>query len=298
MAGINQAGEREIKILSITFWGAVLNVSLVVIKISVGLLIRSYALLADGVHSLSDLATDFVVLVGARISNKPADATHPYGHRRFETISSLLIGTALLAVGFGFIWSASEMIFHHKTSYPGVAVLIVAVISVVSKEKLFALTIKVSRITASTSLYANAWHHRSDAFSSIAVLIGGIAGLFGWGHADHMAAIVVGVMIVGVAGKILYEGLIELSEHAADGESIKTIERVISEQKGVASFHALRTRKLGGELFLDVHVLVNPKISVAESHQISIEIENKIKGKLLRPVNILVHIEPAANPDH
>jgi len=154
------------------------------------------------------------------------------------------------------------------------------------------MTRKVSRETQSTVLYANAWHHRSDSLSSFAVLIGGVASLLGWGHADQVATIVVGFMIIGVAGKILFDALIELSEHSADGESIQKIEMVLSEQADISSWHALRTRKLGSELFIDVHVLVNPALSVQKSHDISMKIEGKIKKELSRPSNILVHIEP------
>ena len=166
---------REKKIRSITLWGALLNVVLLIIKIISGLLIRSSALIADGVHSLTDLATDLVILLGARLSNRPADETHPYGHRKFDTIASQLIAFILIAVGFGFVISAGTAIFRQEVNYPGFLMLAVATISVVSKEIIFHITRKISRITQSAALYANAWHHRSDSFSSMAVLIGGAA---------------------------------------------------------------------------------------------------------------------------
>jgi len=141
-------------------------------------------------------------------------------------------------------------------------------------------------------LYANAWHHRSDSLSSVAVLIGGIISLLGWGHADQLATIMVGFMIMGIACKILFEGVMELAEHSADKESIQKIEKVLTEEKGISSWHALRTRKLGGELCIDVHVLVDSTLSVLEGHDISVELEKKIKSVLSNPLNILVHIEP------
>ncbi|MEE9389817.1 MAG: cation diffusion facilitator family transporter [Candidatus Aminicenantaceae bacterium] len=287
--------ERQKKIRSITLWGALLNIFLMILKIFSGILIRSSALIADGIHSFSDLATDIVVLIGTRLSHRPPDETHPYGHGKMETIASQLIALTLVVLGVGLIWSAGTSIYRHEQNYPGFMVLIVAVVSVISKEIIFFMTRKISRLTGSVILYANAWHHRSDSLSSVAVLIGGIVSLFGWGYADQTATIVVGFMIMGVAGKIFFEGLVELSEHSADSESIQRIERVLSEEKEVSSWHALRTRKLGAELFVDVHVLVNPKLSVLESHNISAKIEKEIKQKLSKPVNVLVHIEPNIN---
>ncbi|NIM58376.1 MAG: cation diffusion facilitator family transporter [Candidatus Aminicenantes bacterium] len=284
--------ERQKKIRSITLWGVLLNVILMVLKFVSGILITSSALIADGVHSLSDLATDFVVLIGARLSNRPADKTHPYGHGKLDTIASILIAIVLFAISFGLIWSAGLSIYQRKHNYPGYMILVVAFVSVVSKEILFFITRRISRITQSTVLYANAWHHRSDSLSSFAVLIGGVASLLGWGHADQVATIVVGFMIIGVAGKIFFDGLLELSEHSADSDSIQKIEDVLSIEKDISSWHALRTRKLGAELFIDVHVLVDPALSVQKSHDISMKIEGKIKKELSKPLNILVHIEP------
>ncbi|TET70985.1 MAG: cation transporter [Candidatus Aminicenantes bacterium] len=289
---LQSINERQKKIRSITLWGVLLNIFLVALKLVSGIFIGSSALIADGVHSLSDLATDFVVLIGTRLSSRPPDKAHPYGHGKLDTIASLLIGLVLLVISFGLIWSAGILIFQQKHNYPGYMILIVAFVSVVSKEIIFFITRKVSRITQSTVLYANAWHHRSDSLSSFAVLIGGVVSLFGWGYADQVATIVVGFMIIGVAGKIFFDGLIELSEHSADGESIQKIEMVLSKEADISSWHALRTRKLGSELFIDVHVLVDPALSVQKSHDISMKIEGKIKKELSRPSNILVHIEP------
>lgn len=284
--------DRERKIRSITLWGILVNLFLFSIKIFIGVLVGSSALVADGFHSLSDLATDFVVLAGVRLSSRPPDEAHPYGHKRFETLASQIVGFVLLAVGFGFIWRAGTWIFRGVKSYPGFMVLVVAGISVIAKEIIFYLTRKISRETYSAALYANAWHHRSDSLSSGAVLIGGVASLLGWGHADHMATVVVGLMIMGVAGKILYEGLIEVTEHSADRETIQKIKNILSGEKDVFDWHALRTRKVGGELFVDVHILVDPDISVKQSHEICSKIEDEIQRKLIKPVNVLIHIEP------
>ncbi len=289
----NQSGEeREKAIRSITFWGVAANAFLIIIKLFSGILIRSSALIADSVHSISDLTTDFVVLIGTRLSHKPPDATHPYGHKKFETIASQVIAFILIVISFGLLWSAGASFYYHRQNFPGFMMLIIAVISIVIKEVLFFTTRKISRITGSAALYANAWHHRSDSLSSMAVLIGGVASLLGWGYADQAATIFVALMIMGVAGKIFLEGVVELSEHSADRESIQKLERILTEAKEISEWHALRTRKLGGELFADVHILVDPQISVLKGHRISEQIEEKIKKTLTKPVNVLIHIEP------
>lgn len=288
----NLLKERENRIRSITLWGILANIFLMAVKIFSGVLIRSSALVADGFHSLSDLATDFVVLAGARLSNRPPDEAHPYGHKRFETLATQVVGLILLVVGFGFIWKASAAIFRGEENFPGGIVLVVAGISVVAKEILFYLTRKISRETHSTALYANAWHHRSDSLSSLAVLIGGVASLLGWGYADNVATVVVGLMIIGVAGRILYEGLIEITEHSADKESIEKIGKILSKEQDVLDWHALRTRRVGGELFVDLHLLVDPEISVRDSHVICERVEDRIDKELKKPVNVLIHIEP------
>lgn len=288
----NSLTEREAKIRSITIWGIFVNIFLAAIKIFFGIIVKSSALVADGFHSISDLATDFIVLVSTSLSNRPPDETHPYGHKKFDTIATQVIGLVLLGVGLIFVWNAGTHIYRGEISYPGFMVLVVAAISVFLKEILFVLTRKISRETYSTALYANAWHHRSDSFSSVAVLIGGIASLLGWGHADHVATIAVGLMIMGVAGKILYDGLIELSEHAADKESIRKIKDVLDRESDVFEWHALRTRKVGGELFVDVHLVVDPEISVRESHEICSKVEKKMLEELTKPTNILIHCDP------
>jgi cation diffusion facilitator family transporter len=170
--------------------------------------------------------------------------------------------------------------------------LVVAAVSVVLKEFIFYRTRMISRLTGSAALYANAWHHRSDSLSSLAVVIGGVASLLGWGYADQAATVVVAFMIMAVAGKIFFTGIVELTEHSADRESIKKIEKTLTKEEGIHSWHALRTRKLGGELFADVHVLVDPQLSVQKSREITVRIEEKIRKELSKPVNVLIHIEP------
>ncbi|MBN2245604.1 MAG: cation transporter [Candidatus Aminicenantes bacterium] len=289
---LEKMAEREKQMQSVTLWGGLINIILMLLKFIIGFISGSAALVADGVHSLSDLATDFIVLISSRYSNRPPDATHPFGHKKIETIAAQFIAVILMLVSGILIWSSFKAVIGGEKNFPGVALLIVAGISVIMKEFIFRITRKIAKKTLSASLYANAWHHRSDALSSIAVLLGGAAGLFGWGLADPAAAIVVGFMVLAVSLKIFYQGLVELMEHAADSESIRIIKGVLNKEKRITGWHALRTRKLGGELFLDVHITMDPDLTVKESHAISEEIEEKIQKRLSVPANILIHIEP------
>jgi len=290
---------REKDIRNVTIWGGILNIALMILKIIAGLAVGSSALIADGIHSFSDLGTDFIVLISSRISNRPPDETHPFGHGKFETLATLLISCILGAVGFLFVWSAGLAIYRKDVNYPGFVVLVIASLSILSKEAIFALTRKVARRTHSASLYANAWHHRSDSFSSAAVLLGGAASLFGWGYADSMATVVVGIMIMAVGGKLLYDNLVELTEHAADEKTIEVLRRILSNENEIKGWHALRTRNIGGELFVDVHVIMDADMTVFDSHKISEKIENNIRKKISKPVNVLIHTDPdtRADPD-
>jgi cation diffusion facilitator family transporter len=280
------------KINSITIWGMVINIILAALKILAGSIVKSVALIADGIHSLSDLVTDVAVLVSSKAARRPADTSHPYGHGKIETIGTLIIGLILLIVGGGIGWSAVHSLYHSEKFFPGPTVVIIAFVSVVAKELLFQFTKKLAKQIHSSSLYANAWHHRSDALSSVAVLIGGGLSLFGLGYVDQLAGLVVGMMIIAVAGKILFDGAKELSEHAIDRESIRIIEQTLNNHQEVNLWHKLRTRKIGAELFVDVHIHVDPDLSVFASHKLTKEIEKSIQENLPLPVNILIHVEP------
>jgi len=288
----HQPDLREIQIRRITLWGSFVNIVLSALKIVVGVLIHSSALIVDGVHSLSDLATDVLVLVGVKLAQRPPDRNHPYGHYKIETIFSQLLALLLTGLGIGFIYFSVRTIWLKKPVFPGPLMILIAGISLVAKEILYLRTKKVAKRTHSSALFANAWHHRSDAWSSLSVCIGGIASVLGWGYADQVATIVIGLMIIYVSGKIVYQGLIELIEHSVDEESLQAIEKVLDSETTIAGWHALRSRKSAGEIFLDVHIKVDPHLTVEESHEITQQIEEKIKNKLSRPVNILIHVDP------
>lgn len=283
------AGEQ---IKSITYLGMVVNIILAVIKIVIGFFAASLALVADGVHSLSDLATDVAVLLGLRLGSKAPDQSHPYGHGRAETFSAALIALILILVGGVMVYYATMAIARDEVTTPKIGVLIAAIVSIAAKEWLYKATKKIAIQSHSTALYANAWHHRSDALSSVAVAIGFILLEFGFGHGDQVAAIAVGLMIVWVGIKVIGDSLRELTESAVDSDTVEHIKNIINDNSSIRQWHKLRTRKVGREVFLDFHILVDPDLSIADAHQISEDLEETLDEQINRPVNITVHIEP------
>lgn len=281
---------RQIK--SVTYIGMVLNFVLSVLKVFVGYLAGSLALVADGIHSLSDLLTDVTVLLGVRLGSKEPDRSHPYGHGRAETFAGIIIALILFVVGGAMIYYATIAIAKDKVTSPNLAVLAAAIISIVIKEWLYRITRKIAIDSHSPSLYANAWHHRSDALSSVAVVVGFISLEFDFGHGDQVAAIAVGLMIIWVGARIIGEGLRELTEGAIDRETIEEIERIINSEKSIRHWHKLRTRTVGREVFLDLHILVNPELNISAAHEISETLEKTLDEQIIRPINITIHIEP------
>lgn len=285
-----QIAGRQIR--SITYTGMLVNFALSVIKVSVGYPSGSLALVADGIHSLSDLITDIVVLLGEKLSSKKPDRSHPYGHGRAETFAGIAIAFILIFVGGTMIYYATIAIAKDEVTAPHAAVLVVGIISIVSKEWLYKVTRRTAVKSHSPSLYANAWHHRSDAFSSVAVVIGYILLQFGFGHGDQVAAITVGTLIIWVGVKIIGDAFRELTESAIDTETIKHIERIINSDPDIRHWHKLRARTVGREVFLDLHILVDPELNVASAHQISDNLEKNLDEQITRPINITIHIEP------
>ena len=280
------------QIKSITYLGMVVNITLAVIKIVIGFFAASLALVADGIHSLSDLATDVAVLLGLRLGSKAPDQSHPYGHGRAETFSAVVVALVLILVGGVMIYYATMAIARDEVTSPKIGVLIAAIVSIAAKEWLYRATKKIAIKSHSTALYANAWHHRSDALSSVAVAIGFISLEFGFGHGDQVAAIAVGLMIIWVGFKVIGDSLHELTESAVDQGTIERIEGIINANNQIHHWHKLRTRTVGREVFLDLHILVDPDLSIADAHQIAENLEETLDEQINRPVNITVHIEP------
>jgi cation diffusion facilitator family transporter len=276
----------------ITLIGIAWNVLLLGIKLFVGFVSGSAGLIADGIHSGSDMATDLAVLGGMHLGRRAADADHPYGHGRFETLAGGAVAGALLLVGAFIAWEGIVALYRGIDSFPGPMVIGVALLSIGVKEWMYRATARVARQLKSTALHANAWHHRSDALSSIAVLAGGVGGLIGWGHADQLASIVVGLMVIGAGGKTLVSVLHELTEGGLDKGEIQQIQKAIANVQGTRSWHHLRSRRVGRETFVELHVLVDPALSVVGGHHIASGIEDAIHGIYSQPVNVIVHVEP------
>jgi len=276
----------------VTLLGAGGNVVLLVAKLVVGFLTGSAGLVADGVHSASDMATDLAVLGGMHLARRKPDAEHPYGHGRYETLAGGLVAAVLIFVGLLLAWEAAGDLRAGVSRFPGAPVIGIAFASILVKEWLYWRTIRVARAVHSAALHANAWHHRSDALSSIAVLLGGIGGLLGWGQADSLAGLVVGLMVAVAGGRTLIRVLHELTEGGVSASEEETLETAIGGVAGVRDWHRLRTRRVGRETFVDLHVLVDPSLSLVDAHTISTQVEEAIRRTWKRPVNVTVHVEP------
>jgi cation diffusion facilitator family transporter len=280
------------KIKSITYLGMAINLALTVLKVIIGVLVGSLALVADGIHSLSDLATDAAVLLGLRLASKAPDQSHPYGHGRAETFSAGLVALVLIFVGGAMIYYATIAIARDETTAPRISVLAVAIVSIAAKEWLYRITQKIAIQFHSPALYANAWHHRSDAFSSVAVAVGFVALALGFGHGDQVAAIAVGLMIIWVGVRVIGDTLRELTEAAVDSDTNERIKHIINSDSSIRQWHQLRTRMVGREIFLDLHILVDPDLNVTAAHQIAERLEKTLDDQIARPINIIVHVEP------
>ncbi|MBN2511897.1 MAG: cation transporter [Sedimentisphaerales bacterium] len=290
-----EAANAQIRRVTIT--GMCINITLMLFKIIVGFLVGSLSLIADGVHSLSDFATDIAILVGVHFSAKKPDEKHPFGHGRAETFSGAFVASVLIGVGGLLIYEGAVGIaemHHHDGEKVQISWLVIwiALLSVGLKEYLYHITRTVARQTNSAATYANAWHHRSDAFSSVAVLIGAVAVKFGYPHGDQLGAIAVGLMIVMVGIKIISECISEFAEGAVDAATLRQIQSVINSHQDIRQWHQLRTRSVGREVFLDVHILVDPSLNITQAHEIAESLETALIEQLTRPVNVMVHVEP------
>ncbi len=284
---------RYAEIRWVTLVGSALDLALGVFKIGVGYVANSQALIADGVHSLSDLATDFMVLFAAKHGSKDADEAHPYGHGRFETLATVALGIALIVVAGGIAWDAIERLFHpEELSQPGIWALVIAGVSVVSKEWIYHYTMHLARKLKSNMLRANAWHSRSDAVSSIVVMIGVGGTMAGLDYLDAVAAVIVGAMVAKIGWDLVWESLHELVDTALDPERVELIRQEVMSVGGVRELHMLRTRQMGGEALVDVHVIVDPKLSVSEGHYIGEKVRRRLIEEVDEVSDVMVHVDP------
>lgn len=290
---------REQEIYRITLWGSVVNVLLTVLKFAAGVLGASAAMIADAVHSLSDLLTDFVVLLFVKISSRPADSDHPYGHGKYETLATTIVAVALLAAGGVLLAEGVEKIIAalrgEELVLPGKIALWAALISIAAKELIYQLTARVGRRVQSSALEANAWHHRTDALSSIATALGiGGALLFGgkWAILDPIAAVLVSVFILVAAGKLLHEAIQDLLEKRLPEEVEQEIRRIAAEDNEMSELHKLRTRRVGNIYSIDMHMRMHGNVSLYEAHRHTMLLEQRLRERFGQETLVSIHLEP------
>ena len=280
-----------------TWMSVIVNIALSCTQIVVGVMSKSQGLVADGIHSLSDLIADFVVLFASHKSKEDADEGHPYGHLRFETAASMVLGILLLIVGVGMIGSA---VFKLETpeSIPTVhiAALWVAIAALVAKELLFRFMLRVAKKVKSSLLVANAWHARSDAASSLVVGIGIVGNLAGYPILDPIAALVVGGMIAKMGWSFTWDSLHDLMDRSADEQEVETIRNTLKNTPGIKGVHDLRTRKMGDMIIVDAHIEVDASITVEEGHAIAVCARENVM-QIHRVLNLMTHVDPWHRPD-
>ncbi len=291
--------ERIIRARKVTLIGFIMNIFLTAGKLFAGYFGKSAALIADGIHSLSDLLTDLIVLVFIDVSGKGKDSNHKYGHGKFETFATMLVSFALMMVGIGIFWSGLKNIIHtvkgEIIEQPGLIALIVAVTSIIIKEVLFWYTYKTGGRISSKVIIANAWHHRSDALSSIGVTLGVSCAIFlgeSWRILDPVASILVSFFIVKVAWNLGKPSVGELLESSLPPEEENEIKFIIESVPGVKNHHNLMTRRIGNIMAVEVNVEVDKNLSVEASHEIATEIEMALRNRYGKQTHIGVHIEP------
>jgi cation diffusion facilitator family transporter len=279
----------------VTILGAVANTILVALKAAAGLLGGSSVLVADAVHSLSDLATDILVLLGFRAASKPPDEGHPYGHGRYETLATVLLSVVLLAVAAGIAWDASSRF--GESAKPAMITLWVAVLSIAVKEMLYHLTLRASRYCNSSLLIANAWHHRSDALSSVAAFAGILGARMGFPILDPAAAVVVAALIAKMALQLLGEAIREVTDATLQRDMLQDLGNDIRRLPGVVNLHELRARRMGPRVLADLHVEVEGSTTVSDGHQVAERVRQLVFQKQAGVSEVLVHIDPEPDED-
>jgi len=273
--------------------GAAVNVSQTAIKITFGILGQSTALIADGIHSLSDLLSDLLVIIAVRLGSRAADPDHPYGHRRFETIATVILGISLIGISAAIVWHVLERVTAPATlPVPEVNTLGIAALSILLNEWLYQYTKRIAKTTRSKLLMANAWHQRSDALSSLVVLcgIGGV--LLGYPFADAIAAVIVALMVAKIGLGLVLDSIKELVDTSLPPAVVAEIRDVIMAIDGVEGIHLLRTRQMGEDAYIDAHIVVDPRITVSEGHCIGDAVRDELINRFDDVLDVLVHVDP------
>lgn len=286
----------------ITIVGAIVDTLLGFLKIIGGIFAFSHALVADGVHSFSDLVMYIMVIFAAKHGSKAADQEHPYGHQRIETAATLFLSLLLVFAGFGIAWDSLNELKLHNTKIPSLFALPIAIISILAKEILYHYTLRVGKEINSQLIIANAWHHRSDAASSIVVTIGLLGTGLGFNYLDPIAAIIIGLMIIKMGINYGWNSVKELVDTAVEPETFTRINDIITSVSGVKKIHQLRSRYMGNDILIDVHILVDPFISVSEGHHIAHHVHRSLIKQLLNVRDVTVHVDPEddelSSPSH
>jgi cation diffusion facilitator family transporter len=281
------AVSRRVTLVSV-FW----NLMLTVAQVAIGLTGHSQALVADGIHTLSDFITDFMVLFALKHGRKDADEEHPYGHARFETAVTMILGIMLIVVGAGIAINAGIRLSTAQTFVvPSATTLLIAIITLAAKEGLYRYTMAIADRYGSNMLRANAWHHRSDALSSLIVAAGIGGSLLGFGYLDSVAAIIVALMVAKVGIDLAWQSLRELVDTGLSHDDLESIRRAIHSISGVKALHLLRTRRVGGQALADVHIIVDDHVSVSEGHQISEAVRIRLVDEIAPLTDVMVHID-------
>jgi len=291
--------ERNKEIYKVTLVGGVVNVVLLFFKFVAGIVGHSAAMVADAVHSLSDFVTDVIVLLFVHISDKPQDKSHDYGHGKYETLAMTLIGVTLLVVAVGILYSGATKIYTwtngEQLAAPGTLALWAALLSVLLKEGVYQYSMVKARKLHSQAVAANAWHHRSDAFSSIGTAIGIGGAIFlgqRWTVLDPIASVVVGAIIVKVAVDLLRDGIGDLMEHSLPDEIEEEMLRMVGELPGVVNPHDLRTRKIGNHYAIELHIMMDGDITLRKAHNKASEVEDLLRARYGEETHVVVHVEP------
>ncbi len=292
-AAIGQTDARLRTSQRVTLVGAAINVVLAAGKLVFGVVAQSQALVADGIHSFSDLVSDVLVWYGARHGSQEADEDHPYGHARIETAVTVGLGLLLIAIGVGIMTDAVHRLFDtRRLLHPGMLALVVAALSVLAKEWLYHYTVRAAKKVRSNLLKANAWHHRSDAISSVVVIVGVAGTMAGLDYLDALAAAFVALMVAKIGWDLGWQSIKELVDTGLEVERVEAIRSTIINVQGVQALHMLRTRRMGADALVDVHILVHPKCSVSEGHQIAEAVRARVVRDVEEVTDVMVHIDP------
>ena len=290
---------RQQKMYRVTLAGSIVNALLLILKFAAGIIGHSTAMIADAVHSLSDFITDIVVIAFVRLSSKPADKNHAYGHGKYETIATSIIGLALMAVAVKLGWDGLQKIYHvlrgGELQSPGIIALIAAITSIIAKEWIYQVTHRVARQLESQALEANAWHHRSDAFSSIGTAIGiGGAVILGsrWTILDPIAAVIVSIMISITALKLIRKSSGELLEESLPQETEQQIINIVYQDPLATDVHHLHTRRIGNIIAIEMHLRLPKDITLEQAHTHATAIERHLRDTFGSGTHIMLHIEP------